>query len=220
MLIAVAALAMIQTPNALTPDEVKAGWKLLFNGTNTEGWHNYRAKGVRPGWVVKDGVLTSADIDRTGDIVTDEQFDWFELTLDYNLAKGQNSGVMYHVTDSGDTTWQSGPEIQLYDDQGAAGAEKSGWLYQLYESKVDSTKPAGEWNHLRILVSPQICETEVNGVKYYDYVLGSEDFWTRVKKSKFNAYPGFAKSNTGSIAIQGDHGVVSFRNIKIRPIKG
>ncbi len=55
-------------------------------------------------------------------------------------------------------------------------------------------------------------------MKYFDYVLGSEDFNARVAKSKFVRMPGFAKSNTGYLSLQGDHGQVSFRNIKIRPI--
>jgi hypothetical protein len=214
----IAAIVVLQGANTLTPDETKAGWKLLFDGKTTAGWHNFKMKTVKPGWAVKDGTLTVVDVDQAGDILTDEKFDWFELTLDYNLGKGQNSGIMFRVADAGDATWHSGPEVQLYDDQGVEGAEKSGWLYQLYKSPVDSAKPAGEWNHLRMLVSPTKCETSINDVKYYEYVLGSDDFKSRVAKSKFNEFPNFGKLPTGSIAIQGDHGVVSFRNIKIRPI--
>ena len=77
----------------------------------------------------------------------------------------------------------------------------------------------GQWNHVRLLISPEKCEHEINGVKYFDYVLGSEDFNNRVAKSKFGKMRLFAKSNTGHIALQGDHGQVSFRNIKIKPLK-
>lgn len=80
------------------------------------------------------------------------------------------------------------------------------------------TKPVGQWNHVRLLVSPEKCEHEINGVKYFDYALDSDDFNARVAKSKFARMPGFAKSNSGYLALQGDHGQVSFRNIKIRPI--
>ena len=84
---------------------------------------------------------------------------------------------------------------------------------------LDATKPVGEWNHVRLLVTPQKCEHEINGVKYFEYVLHSEDFNKRVAASKFSKMPGFAESDIGSVALQGDHGSISFRNIKIRPIK-
>lgn len=213
----VVAMAM-QTANTLSADEVKAGWKLLFDGKSMAGWHNFKSDKVGPGWVVKDGAFTSSDPEHAGDIVTDEKFGWFDLELDFNVAKGQNSGVMYHVGDSGDATWHSGPEIQIFDHQDYQNPQKTGWLYELYSSKVDSTKPSGQWNHMRVLVSPTKCETDINGVKYYEYVLGSPEFNERLKKSKFSVYPQFAKVPEGSIGIQGDHGVVSFKNVKIRPL--
>lgn len=218
MLAAIAAVLILQADNALTPDEAKAGWKLQFDGKTTHGWHNFKAKGVRSGWKVENGALTNADPDNAGDIVTDEKFDWFELTLDYRLTVGGNSGILFRVVDGGEATWHSGPEIQIYDDQGAKGAQKTGWLYQLYSSPVDSTKPTGKWNHMRILVSPEKCATDVNGLEYYAYAFGSKDFWDRVAKSKFAGHPEFAKTEKGSIGIQGDHGVVSFKNIKVRTI--
>ncbi len=213
-----AAAAPAQADNTLTLAESQAGWKLLFDGKTTKGWHNFRAKGVGPGWVVENGVLTSVNPDTAGDIVTDEKFEWFELVLDYRLTRGGNSGILIRVSDRGERTWHSGPEIQIYDDHGEPGAQKTGFLYQLYSSPVDSTKPPGQWNRMRILVSPQKCLTEINGVKYYEYRYGSYDFWQRVKKSKFSEYRNFGRTRRGSIGIQGDHGVVSFKNIKIRPI--
>ena len=83
---------------------------------------------------------------------------------------------------------------------------------------LDSTKPAGEWNHMRIVISPKHCVHEVNGVKYVEYVLGSDDFNERVAKSKFGKMPGFAKAESGWLALQGDHGLVAFRNVKIRAL--
>lgn len=213
-------VAALQSHNTLTAAEAKAGWQLLFDGKTTKGWHNYKAKGVGEGWQVKDGVLGIVDVSKAGDIVTDEKFSWFELQLEYNLGPGQNSGIMFWVTEQGKTPWQSGPEVQLYDHPPQKGVETSGFLYQLYSSPVDASKPAGQWNHLRILISPKKCLTELNGVKYYEFVYGSKDFWDRVAKSKFAQYPFFAKTPNGSIAIQGDHGNVFFRNIKVRRIKG
>jgi hypothetical protein len=212
--------------NTLTDDEKKAGWKLLFDGHSLDGWHNFKKADVRAGWKVKDGTLACVDPKNAGDLCTADQYDWFELSVDYNISKGGNSGIIYHITNEGGAVWQTGPELQLQDNQEAHDPELCGWLYQLYKPEVDpktgkpidATKPAGEWNTVKLILSPEKCEHYVNGVKYFEYVLGSADFNQRVAASKFGKMPKFAKSNTGMLALQGDHGQVSFRNIKIRPI--
>lgn len=219
MITLLAVTLAIQGNNTLSTKEVKAGWKLLFDGQTTKGWHNFKSAGIRPGWTVKDGTLMVSDPANAGDIVSDEKFEWFELQLDWNVSKHGNSGIMFHVAEEGDATWHSGPEIQIMDKEVDPNGQLAGFLYELYKSPVDSTKPPGEWNHFRIVIAPKKCETYVNGVKYYEYVLNSEDFKARVAKSKFGTMPNFAKFASGSIGIQGDHGVVSFRNIKIKPIK-
>jgi len=212
--------------NTLTDAEKAAGWKLLFNGKDFTGWHNFKRQDVRPGWEVKDGALVCADPHNAGDIVTADQYDWYDLQLDYNISVAGNSGIMYHVTDAGGAAWATGPEFQLEDNKEAADRIRCGWLYALYQppmdpatsKPLDATKPAGEWNHVRLLLTPEKCVHEINGVKYFEYVLGSEDFTNRVAKSKFAKMPNFAKSNIGYIALQGDHGRGSFRNIKLLPI--
>jgi len=213
--------------NTLTEAEKAAGWKLLFNGNDFSGWHNFKKESVRPGWVVKDGALVCVDPHDAGDIVSPEQYDWFELQLDYNISEGGNSGIMYHVTDKGSAAWATGPEFQLEDNAKAADPVRCGWLYALYQppddpktgKPLDATKPVGQWNHIRLLITPHKCLHEINGVKYFEYVLGSDDFKARVAKSKFSSMPDFAKSDKGYIALQGDHGQVSFRNIKLRLTK-
>lgn len=214
--------------NTLTAAEKAAGWKLLFDGKDLNGWSNFKAQGVEPGWQVKDGELTCVDPKHAGDIVTADKFGSFELDIDFKMAKGANSGIMYHVADTGGAAWATGPEVQLEDNPYAEDPQKAGWLYALYRPPIDpktgktldTTKPAGEWNHLRIIVTPEGCMHEMNGVKYVEYQIGSEDFNERVAKSKFGSMPGFAKSPVGRIALQGDHGQVAFKNIKIRPIGG
>lgn len=213
--------------NTLTTAEKAAGWKLLFDGKDFDGWHNFKKEGVRPGWQIKDGALVCADPHNAGDIVSTDKFKWFELQLDYNITEGGNSGIMYHVTNAGGAIWATGPEFQLEDNKKAADPQRCGWLYALYQPPIDpitgktldATKPAGQWNHVRILITPQKCVHWVNGVKYVEYVLHSQDFNERVAKSKFGRMPFFAKSDIGFIGLQGDHGSVSFRNIKIRPIE-
>ncbi len=213
--------------NVLTPAEKAAGWRLLFNGKDFAGWHNFKSDTVRPGWQIKDETMAVIDPKNAGDLVTADQFAWFELQLDYNISHGGNSGIMFHVTDEGRAPWATGPEFQLEDNAAASDPIRCGWLYQLYQPPMDSktgkcldaTKPAGEWNHIRLLISPEKCEHDINDVKYFEYVLGSEDFNNRVAKSKFAKMPLFAKSNTGAISLQGDHGQVAFRNVKIRVIE-
>ncbi len=212
--------------NTLSDAEKAAGWKLIFNGKDFTGWHNFKKESVRPGWQVKDGTLACVDPHNAGDLVTSEKFDWFELELDYNISEGGNSGIMFHVTDEGNAVWATGPEFQLEDNAKAGDPQRCGWLYALYQpptdpktgKPIDATKPPGEWNHVRLVISPEKCEHYINSVKYFDYVLGSDDFKERVAKSKFSTMPLFAKSNRGYLSLQGDHGQVSFRNIKIRPI--
>jgi hypothetical protein len=212
--------------NTLTDAEKAAGWELLFDGKDFDGWHNFKTEGVRPGWEIKDGVLICADPHNAGDIVTSNKFGAFELQLDYNISEGGNSGIIFHVTNQGGAVWATGPEFQLEDNAKAADPQRCGWLYALYQPPIDpktgktldATKPAGEWNHISLLVTPEKCVHEINGVKYVQYVIGSDDFNERVAKSKFHSMPFFAKSPDGFIALQGDHGAVSFRNIKIRPL--
>lgn len=212
--------------NILTDAEKAGGWKLLFNGTDFTGWHNFKREGVRPGWQVKDGALVCVDPHDAGDLVTTEKFGAFELELDYNISEGGNSGIIFHVTDEGGAVWATGPEFQLEDNAKAADPQRCGWLYALYQpaddpktgKPIDATKPAGTWNHIRLVINPEKCEHIINGTKYFEYVIGSEDFNKRVAASKFSRMPLFAKSDSGYLALQGDHGQVSFRNIKIRPL--
>jgi 3-keto-disaccharide hydrolase/Peptidase of plants and bacteria len=213
--------------NALSEAEKQAGWKLLFNGRDLTGWHNFRKPDVLPGWQIKDGNLVCVDPHNAGDLVTEEMFDWFELQLDYNISEGGNSGIMFHVTDQGGSAWNTGPEFQLEDNVKAVDKQRCGWLYALYQppddpstgKPLDATKPAGQWNHVRLVIGRDKCLHEINGVKYFEYVLGSDDFKSRVAKSKFGGMPRFAKSDSGRIALQGDHGQISFRNIKVLPLK-
>ena len=212
--------------NALTAAETTAVWQLLFNGKDFAGWHNFKHEGVKPGWQVKDGLLVCEDPHNAGDIVTSGKYEWFELQLDYNISAAGNSGIMYHVTDEGGAVWATGPEFQLEDNEKAKDPVRCGWLYALYQPPIDpktgktldATKPVGQWNHVRLVISPEKCEHFINGVKYFDYVLNSADFKERVAKSKFSRMPNFAKFSSGYIALQGDHGSVSFRNIKLLPL--
>jgi hypothetical protein len=211
------ALALEAAPNALSAEERAAGWRVLFDGKTTQGWRSFAGAPVGSGWRVENGELVRAE-KGAGDIVTDGEYGAFEMMVDYKISPGGNSGLMFHVTDAGKMPWQTGPEIQIQDNKGGHDPQLAGWLYQLYKPETDATRPAGEWNQIRILITPQKCATWMNGTLYYEYVKGSKDWDERVAKSKFASMPHFGKPTSGRICLQ-DHGnVVSFRNIKIRPV--
>jgi glucose/arabinose dehydrogenase len=202
-------------PNTLSELERKLGWRLLFDGKTLDGWRNYRKQAPSNGWQVIDGELVRAK-KRAGTLITKAQFGSFELVLEYKISRAGNSGIMFHATEEYDTAWKSGPEVQLLDNGAHPDTQLSGWIYDLYSAGQDATRPAGEWNEVRILVIPDQCHTSVNGVTYARFVKGSDQWNKKVARSKFARYPNFGKATRGHIGLQ-DHGdEVAFRNIKIR----
>ena len=226
--VALASPLLAEAPlNQLTEAEQRSGWTLLFDGSSTGGWRNYKKDGVSDGWKIIDGALTRV-AKGAGDIITDKKFRSFELSLEYKISKGGNSGVMFHVLEGSGPPWHTGPEIQVQDNVDGHDPQKAGWLYQLYQpaaprwatdkSVVDTTRPAGDWNQLYIRINKNDCEVCMNGVRYYKFRLGDKDWDNRVAKSKFAKFDGFGKAGEGHICLQ-DHGnEVAYRNIKIREI--
>ncbi len=204
--------------NSLSAKEKEAGWQLLFDGESADQWRNFKKDTLSDGWQVKDGALVRAG-DGAGSIVSKKEYAAFELKLDYKISKGGNSGLMFHVKETEGAPWMTGPEVQIQDNEHAHDPQLAGWLYQLYPAEKDATKPAGEWNTLRILITPEKCVHWMNGVKYVQYVKGSADWDKKVAASKFKDMKNFGKPTEGHLCLQ-DHGnAVSFRNIKIREIK-
>ncbi|MEI6241009.1 MAG: family 16 glycoside hydrolase [Planctomycetia bacterium] len=209
------ARADTEAPNVLTEPERRAGWRLLFDGRSTDGFRGYRQESPGPGWVVDDGALVRRGAN-AGDLVTKETFGCFELQLEFRIAPGGNSGVMFHVTESEPKPWMSGPEVQILDNAAGRDAQRTGWLYQLYEAKPDATRPAGEWNQLSLRVAPDSGQVCINGVRYVTFKKGGPEWDQRVAKSKFALYPNFGRADQGHVCLQ-DHGdEVAFRSIKVR----
>jgi hypothetical protein len=204
--------------NTLTPAEQKAGWKLLFDGKTTAGWRGFKAKAPDRGWHVVDGAL-SPDPKTSKDIISDGSYGDFELAFEWKIAPKGNSGVMFHVTEIGEETYWSGPEYQVLDNaHGEKPPEQAGALYALYPPSKDMTKPVGQFNHARIVVRGSKVQHWLNGVKVVEYDMASPDFKARVAASKFKAWPQFAASPSGHIALQNHGAQVWYRNIKIRPL--
>lgn len=202
-------------PNTLSESDRKLGWRLLFDGKTLDGWRNYRKQAPSDGWQVIDSALVRAK-KRAGTLITKDQFGSFELVLEYKISPAGNSGIMFHATEEYDRCWKSGPEVQLLDNGVHPDTNLSGWIYDLYSAKQDATRPAGQWNEVRILVTPDLCRTSVNGITYSRFIKGSNEWNRKVADSKFSRYANFGKATRGHIGLQ-DHGdEVAFRNIKIR----
>lgn len=217
---------MTPSPNSLSPEEVAKGWQLMFNGTDLSGWHNFNRDDIGNKWTVEDGTLYfDPERDgRGGDIVFDQEFENYELRLEWKISPCGNSGIMFNVQEEEqfNTPWQTGPEMQILDNTCHPDAKiethRAGDLYDLIECKKETVKPAGSWNKVRIRLKNGKLNFWLNGTKVV-----STEMWTRewdqmVAKSKFRDMPGFGKYKKGKIALQ-DHGnPVWFRNIKIKEL--
>jgi hypothetical protein len=205
----------------LTPGEAKEGWRLLFDGKTTRGWRAYNGDSIPAGWQVVDGALTR--VSAAADIITIEEFGDFELSLQWRVAEGANSGIFYRAVEGLEWIYQGAPEYQILDDarhrDGRSPLTSAGAVYGLYPSKPGVVRPAGEWNVARIVARGPHVEHWLNGVKVAEYEQGSPDWESRVKASKFSQWPRFGKAMAGHIGLQEHGGRVEFRNIKIRPLK-
>jgi 3-keto-disaccharide hydrolase len=213
--------------NRLTADEQSAGWRLLFDGNTTKGWRGFaKPPGVINGWMVANGRLrhpasSGQDSKGTGDIVTVETFNDFDLRFEWIISSGGNSGVKYLVVENRD-----GPiahEYQVIDDAKHPDAligphRATGALYDVIAAPASKPlKPAGQINSGRVLVSGNHVEHWLNGVRIVEYELGSA-LKAAKEKSKFKDVPGWEDKLKGHILLQ-DHGDdVSFFNIRIREL--
>lgn len=212
--------------NELTKQEQEQGYELLFDGKTLNGWHVYNQGKIASAWVAQDGELSCLPgTDAThGDLVTDQDFENYELRFDWKISKAGNSGVFINVVERSDipTAWASGPEYQLlekehhdYDKE----MKRAGCLYnfspQLNPAEV---KPANEWNHSVIKQQDGKIEFTLNGT-----ITAKEDFnadhWKKsVADSYFKDFPEFGKHLKGRIALQDWNNGISFKNIRIKKI--
>lgn len=229
-----AAPEMAATPvhNTLTDEEKADGWVLLFDGTSTDGWRNYKSDSIGPAWKVEQGVLYLDTLNKEnwqtqggGDIITDKSYENYEFMADWKISEGGNSGIIYHVQedDSYDYVWQTGPEMQILDDanhpDGQIEKHRVGDLYDLIEASGNAENPVGEWNTIRIVSRDGKIEQWMNGQMVVSTDMNSQEFKDLVAGSKFSEMPGFGKFTSGHIALQ-DHGnMVWFRNLKIKPLE-
>lgn len=203
--------------NQLSAAEAEQGFELLFDGASLEQWKGHQKDAPPAGWVVEDGELVCRG---GGDLVTREFYGDFELRLEWQVSPGGNSGIFFHVSDAHPHVWETGPEMQILDNDrhpdGREPATSAGANYALHAPQRDLTLPVGLWNEAGILCRDGVVEYRLNGEVSARFELGSEEWRALVAASKFASMPGFGRFRQGRIALQ-DHGdPVRFRNIRIR----
>ena len=194
--------------------------RVLFDGTSTDAWRGFKRDAFpSKGWVVQEGALKTVTGGDRVDLVTKEAWKDFDLELEWKVAPGGNSGVMYDVSETQGESYHTGPEMQVLDDaahkDGLDPKTSAGALYGLVAPKGKALKPAGEWNTARIVKKGAHVEHWLNGTKILEYELGSPELNALVAASKFKQWPRFAKEGQGHIVLQ-HHGEEAFyRNIRI-----
>ncbi len=206
--------------NFLTAEEQAAGWRLLFDGRSSQGWRGWKKDKFPDGWHIKDGAIVR--VAGGGDICTVEQYDDFELALEWRIAPAGNSGIFFRASEEFDWCWRTAPECQVLDNaehaDGRNPLTSAGSNYALHAPVRDVTQPVGLWNQVRIVARGPHVEHWLNGTKVVEYELGSPEWEQRVAASKFKDMPNYGRMRTGHIVLQ-DHGDrVWFRNIKLRPL--
>ncbi len=209
-------------------------WTYLFNGEDLEGWHIYlKGKENFNGWYVSEGVLVFDPSKRTdatnADLVTDQQFENFELELEWMISEKGNSGVFWGVIEDEQysNTYSTGPEIQVLDDNWSeyvderGDIQRAGSIFNLMAPSEVVSKPAGEWNHFVLHIDHNLNEGFVifNGVETLRFPVNGPDWESMIANSGFKDWPNFGMAKKGHIALQDHGGQVAFRNIKVRELK-
>ena len=198
-------------------------WTILFDGSTVKGLRGYKMESFpSESWAIKDGDLKTIPGKHGVDLISKDIYEDFELELEWKLRSGGNSGIFYFASEEGDFIWQSAPEMQVLDNLSHQDRLKkvtsAGALYDLIAPLKDLVKPIGEFNKVRIVSKNKQIEHWLNGEKIVEYQVGGQRISNLISKSKFKDMPLFFKSFTGHIGLQGDHGEVWYRNIRIRKL--
>ncbi len=217
-----------QPENTLSEKEKAEGWQLLFDGKTMAGWKDYNGTTLTQPWHVVEGCIQAKGdgSDASGYIVTDKQYENFELSWDWKLSKGGNSGMLYHVVERPQYSvpYVTGPEYQLIDapnfpdkleDWQNMGAD---YAMHIPDTSLMKVNPQGEWNNSRIVFDNGHVEHWLNGVKILEFEAWTDDWYARKNSGKWHNAPEYGLAKKGVLCLQ-DHGYpASFRNIKIKEL--
>ncbi len=232
--IALAAELAEPPANTLTSAEKAAGWKLLWDGKTPDGWRSAKGPAFpKGGWKMENGILSinetgGAESASAGDIITTGKFSEFELSVDFKITPGANSGIKTFVDPSINKREGSaiGPEFQILDDKlhpdAKLGRDGNRTIGSLYDMKAapsgKKVNEVGNWNNARILAKGKQLTYWLNGEKTIDIERGGKEWRDLVARSKYKVWPGFGELSEGHILLQ-DHGnQVFYKNIKIRDL--
>ena len=209
-----------------TASNTEDGWTSLFDGKTLSGWRNFKSQSIGPGWKVVDETIRfdPSGGESGGDLITSEQFENYEFSIEWKVDSCANSGIIFNVVedDKYKYTWETGPEMQVLDNECHPDAKiikhRAGDLYDLISCSTETVKPAGEWNEAKIVTRDGSYEFYLNGTKVVAFTMHTPEWDNMIANSKFKDMPAFGKATKGHIALQ-DHGDrVWFRNIKIKAL--
>jgi hypothetical protein len=208
------------------------GWKYLFDGVTTKGWHTYGQDTIGKAWKVEDSTLhldASLKGDwqtkNGGDIITDDEFENFDLKLEWKISEGGNSGIIFYANE--DTSkykyaWESGPEMQICDnaknEDGKVYKSRAGELYELMAISKNVIKPAGEWNAVEIIANNGKLDFNINGEHVLSTTMWDDNWKKLMAGTKFEKMPGFGTFKKGKISLQDHAADIWFRNVKIKEL--
>lgn len=212
------------------------GWISLFDGKTFNGWHTYGKTTVGKSWKIDNGAIhldaaakKGYQTEEGGDIVTNDEFENYDLKLEWKISEKGNSGIIFFVHEEPSKfseTWNTGPEMQVLDNgtptrpghsDSKLYTHRAGDLYDLLASK-EAVKPTGEWNQVELIANKGKLDFYMNGVHSLSTTMWNDTWKQMIAISKFKDMPGFGTYKKGKIALQ-DHGNdVWFRNIKIKKL--
>ena len=223
-------ISRAQQLNTLTEKEKKDGWQLLFNGKDLKGWHSFQAASPGKCWQVQNGTIalvknSKSKYEDYKDLVSDEEFDNFDLKVEWLVEPGGNSGLMFYVNESPQfhDTYESGPEMQITDlylgGDSRVNKCRAGDVYDLIAADTEWVTVGGQWNLYEVKSENGHLQLFQNNHKIIDTQLWTDEWFKLIAASKFTEWPGFGTFRKGHISFQGtENGKLLFRNIKIRKL--